>query len=151
MWEDSVLYRAWYCASPNKTQRGPSAWKDMAERLQTEWLQRIPHRLTYVDALVVEVPQFYARGGGQAADLGELYGVLGAVTYGIPAAKHVHFLPRQWKGQVPKDVHNARVEAALRTGEKDAIEACRASLRHNVIDSVGIGLVHLGRMGRKSK
>lgn len=61
--------------------------------------------------------------------------------------------PREWKGSVPKDVHNERVLRAL-TAEERAIvfAACDAggkkvsvSKLNNVIDAVGLFLFQVGR------
>ena len=66
--------------------------------------------------------------------------IVGALNVG--AATFVK--PHQWKGTVPKNVHNARVLAALDTGSgREVFERVRASvpssLLHNVIDAIGLG------------
>lgn len=149
VFEHRILYRAWYVRSPNKRDRGAEAWYDMAERVQSEWLERIPSRLSAVDTLVLEVPQVYwgAKRGGNPSDLIQLAGVVGAVSFGIPAFKKPCFLPREWKGQTPKDVHNKRVLAELGALEVESIEPCGKTLLHNVLDAVGLGLFHLKRIG----
>src|SRR5579872_885979 len=60
-------------------------------------------------------------------------------------AVDTHFvLPAAWKGQVPKDIHHARVWAKLSTEEQEIVSrACRGmavSKRHNVLDAVGLGV-----------
>jgi hypothetical protein len=56
-------------------------------------------------------------------------------------------VPHQWKGMLPKEVHQPRILATLSPGEKALVEAIKpASLRHNAVDAVGIGLYRLGRL-----
>jgi len=99
-----------------------------------------------VTEFVSEYPQVYARGPGDPADLIELAGVVGAVGYAIRSMKSSSYLPRSWKGQVPKDVMCARIEGRLSPEEKAAIRPCPTSLRHNVLDAIGVGLFHIGRL-----
>lgn len=57
--------------------------------------------------------------------------------------------PHQWKGSVPKEIHQPRIWAKLNDKEKSILDkACQGmapSKRHNVIDAVGIGLWAVGR------
>jgi hypothetical protein len=140
---DQQLRWAALIKSPEKTVRGPAAWLAMAKAVLARLLN-----LPKPDVLVVEVPQVYSWRGqkGDQADLIELAGVDGALVGTIEHKTGISYLPRQWKGQVPKEVMNARVEAKLSEVEKGRIEACAPSLRHNVLDGVGIGLKYLGRL-----
>jgi hypothetical protein len=55
--------------------------------------------------------------------------------------------PHDWKGTVPKKIHNQRVLNALTEKEKELLEKIQpASKRHNVIDAIGLGLWYLKRM-----
>jgi hypothetical protein len=57
------------------------------------------------------------------------------------------YLPREWKGQVPKDIMIKRIQERLAPDERTRVEHPRAkSLSHNVWDAVGIGLRTLGRL-----
>lgn len=102
------------------------------------------------DRAVVEVPQIYAQRkhkGGQ----NDLIDV--AVTAGIAVAtlKLCHDVklvrPRAWKGNRPKDVDNRLTLARLSVVERAVLDRIDVpkSLRHNVIDAIGIGLWALGR------
>ena len=103
--------------------------------------------------LVIEKPQVYVQSKqkGDANDLITLAIMVGAL------ASHFDFdvtlyLPRQWKGQVPKDIMIERIKTKLSKDELSRIELPRVqSLHHNIWDSVGIGLHHQKRlhMGRK--
>jgi len=60
---------------------------------------------------------------------------------------HTYYAPSDWKGAVPKEIHQPRILAALDDEEKAMVERVKpAKLRHNAIDAVGIGLYALGRM-----
>lgn len=55
--------------------------------------------------------------------------------------------PAQWKGCVPKEEHQPMVWGALRPEEHALVASVNPpSLRHNVVDAVGIGLYALGRL-----
>jgi hypothetical protein len=56
--------------------------------------------------------------------------------------------PSQWKGQVPKKIHNGRVLAKLDQAELSLIPKLPETKLHNVIDAIGLGLFALGRIGR---
>lgn len=79
-----------------------------------------------------------------AAEWGGLYRAL---------AVDVHYVePAQWKGQVPKATHHARVWAALSDAERDVVDlggrGVAPSKRHNMLDAVGLGLWVAQRAGR---
>ncbi len=118
--------------------RGPAGWLEVARFLEDRfdgW---------GMDLLVVETMQLYARGKGGpgvADDLLELQGIAGAVAASFRNAEAHGVLPAEWKGQVPKAVTLARVEALL---EQHAdtwghVDWPAPSLRHNVADAIGIG------------
>lgn len=138
-----ALVKAALVLNTEKEKRGPEAWRSMAAC--------VGRALLYTaDTLVLEIPQVYRLrfSGGDPADLLELAGVDGAVV-GVMyerAGKLVGYLPRQWKGQTPKPVHNQRVMAALSTEERETVEPCAKHLVHNVVDAIGLGLFHLGRI-----
>jgi len=60
--------------------------------------------------------------------------------------------PVTWKGNVPKDVHHARIVAALCPGEREKVKTCGAFIphakRHNMLDAVGLCLYAVGRRVR---
>ena len=53
------------------------------------------------------------------------------------------YKPREWKGNVPKEVHHARLRQVLSTDELLLIDGT-----HDAWDAVGIGLFANGRTGR---
>ncbi len=146
IYENALLHCAWYCRTNNQTDRGPKAWVAMAACIEREWIVRVPRRVTNLQAIVLEVPQVY-RGPRtpNPDDLIQLAGVVGAVAFGLPSAEKIHFLPREWKGQIKKEIHHPRILQKLSDAEKSGIEKTATSLVHNVYDAIGIGLFHLKR------
>jgi hypothetical protein len=150
-----LLARAVLIRNPEKVKRDGPAWYSMSQEVgrvfgqptcfgtPTSWEKF---------AFVSEIPQVYREGQSanvDPADLTNLAGVVGAVI-GALNPNEVHtYVPAKWKGQVPKDIHNKRILARLDAEERAILDAvkCPASLKHNVIDAVGIGLFHLGRIG----
>lgn len=104
----------------------------------------------YEITLVVEVPQVYGHGGAGKGedpnDLIDLALVVGAfVGYLRPVALTI-YRPREWKGQVPKDVMTRRIKEKLAPEEVAKVRLPARGKQHNVWDAVGIGLKKLGRL-----
>jgi hypothetical protein len=103
------------------------------------------------EQLVAEWPQVYvaSRSPGDPNDLLALAGICSAVAaLGTWNVKSV--TPREWKGTAPKDAMGKRVMGRLSSKEVGRICAdVPDSLMHNVLDAVGIGLHHLGRLKRE--
>lgn len=137
----SVLVHAELVKNPVVTARGPEAWWGMATaarlKLKDGWLAP--------DIYVVEVPQIY-RHTRNPDDLIQLAGIGGAVGCVIKPTSARGYYPREWKRSVNAEVMCARIESRLTDDEKLAIVKCAPSLRHNVLDSIGVGLFHLGRL-----
>jgi len=96
--------------------------------------------------VVIELPQIY-RAGSSEGDPNDLVKVAYlAGGYGLRAkqlgARVVTALPAEWKGQVKKPIHNARVLSGLTMGELRMYEQCTESVapskRNNVIDAIGL-------------
>lgn len=99
--------------------------------------------------LVLEIPQVYAEVDEKNKnDLLDLAGVQGALIGALPNS-YVEWspLPKEWKGQVPKEVSERRVDSKLTKTEKDLIEWPAKSFRHNVYDAIHLGIVYLEREG----
>jgi len=56
--------------------------------------------------------------------------------------------PRQWKGTVDGDIFLTRITKRLDERELGLLDTCGAidSLKHNVIDAIGLGLWKVGRL-----
>lgn len=97
--------------------------------------------------VVIELPQVYeaAHQKGDQQDLINLAVVVGGLARGIN--RPVSFvLPRDWKGQVPKEITQQRAKEVLDDSEFEAVVLPAASLAHNVWDAVAMGLHFAGRI-----
>jgi hypothetical protein len=122
-----------YLRNPVKKGDGPAAWMG--------YTKGVYHTLQ-VEHFISEVPQVYRAGAskGDPDDLIQLAGVVGVFACLFHATTYTGVKPREWKGQVPKDVHHARLVKTLTPEELAMVEASAPpSLRHNVLDAVGIG------------
>lgn len=101
-----------------------------------------------VHTLIVEFPQAYRPKfqKGDPNDLLWLAAVVGAIaTEYIPESNVITYLPREHKGQTPKEVIEQRVQKKLSPEELKNIVLPARSLQHNVYDAIGIGLFYLQR------
>jgi len=136
LWRDGVLTRADLVLGSPKA-LGFDAWYPMA-------LAVGKHRS---DELAIELPQVYTRGlsKGDPNDLIQLAVIVGMIADSHPMVSI--YLPRQWKGQTPKDVMTRRIKGKLTDEELACIVLpTQRSLQHNVWDAIGIGLHHLERL-----
>lgn len=92
---------------------------------------------------IIEVPQVYP-GQQQKGDQNDLINL--AVMVGRYADRatacgfHVKLVkPREWKGQLPKDVCWQRVRETLKPFELDIMEKLPKSKAHNMHDAIGLG------------
>lgn len=145
VFRDSVLWWAGLCGDGKS---GPLSTVRATVAALTLGAQPSP----FFSWAIVENQQVY-RGlpGPNPNDLIPLAFVAGGVTASISSAADCAFrfpLPREWKGSVPKKVWTARILSRLSTAELDILKAvkCPASLRHNTVDAIGLGLWHLGRL-----
>ena len=105
-----------------------------------------------VDKVLIEVPRIYpaSQQKGDQNDLIALAGFAYALATCVHSAEEiVRFFPRDWKGTIDPDVMTSRIEARLAPAESASLEPCPKSLRHNMIDAVGIGLFDMGRLDRR--
>lgn len=160
LFEDAELVQAWYSPGPSRKRpggfgrdgagnllRGPRVWRDVANSIA--WLN--DDAKTRPDRLIVETMKVYTgRAGGSkdANDLLELQGVLGCVVATFPYARVAGLVARDWKGQVPKPVMLARIQAWInaRAWGDRVVEA--GALTHNAIDAAGLGMVALRLEGK---
>jgi hypothetical protein len=138
LFTDGVLTAAALVRNPVKTVRGPAAWFGMGDAVRS-WLG--PRT---VEVFVCEVPQVY-RSTPNPADLIELAGVDGACAVSVNAREFHSYKPVQWKHNKTKEKHHPFILDKLAEVELAAFEPMPESLKHNVIDAVGIGLFYLGR------
>lgn len=102
-----------------------------------------------IEQVVVERPQVYTSSKlkGDPNDLVSLAGVVGALgSYFLNDAVTLKtYLPREWAGQVPKEIRWDRCEKRLSVEERGRIDWPAMSLAHNTKDAIGIAMYHLGR------
>ena len=127
------------------TGRGVDAWQRVAHEAVDAITTEIPVGTHGADLLVtVELPRIYAAGKmkGDPDDIVVLAAVVGSIVGAVveAGANATVVRPADWKGQVPKDVHNRRILSGLSVKEEFALNGCGApsSLRHNVIDAIGL-------------
>ncbi len=96
------------------------------------------------DLVVLEVPQIYRHSKGDPNDLITLALQAGGYRerFQSKGFRVVTVKPAEWKGQVDKDMHNARVIKSLPPEELELFKlktkSLAASKRHNVIDAIGL-------------
>jgi hypothetical protein len=142
---NNSLGRAALIRNPIKSDNDPAVAFAACEALH-RWLNVDARRVRVV---VVEIPRVYpaARQKGDQNDLIALAGVAYALACSVVAAEvRVRYFPRDWKGTIDGDTMIRRIEARLSKGEASRIEPTPKSLRHNVIDAIGIGLKYLERL-----
>ncbi len=98
--------------------------------------------------LIIEDPRIYPVTNVRPNDLMKLSAAVGAIVAKVSAKFTKLVTPSQWKKSVPKTIHQKRIWRTLNESEKEILDSCLCpkSLHHNVVDAVGIGLWHVGRM-----
>lgn len=140
-----VITRAAYVRNPVLSGRGYGAHVEMADAVNG-WISDDSERI------IIEHPVIYpgaAQQKGDPNDLIDVAAVGAAIAVGFLTNYIETVHPREWKGQVPKDVMTRRISAAISPEEREHIEPCQSSLMHNVLDAIGIGLWKLGRINQK--
>ena len=130
--DDGTLVFAELVRSPEAFARGPRAWATMVEAV----LEAYP---LAADLLVVEMPQYDGRTsvGGVAPDVFEVVGVAGRLLAAFTGRAQVAWsvTPQEWKKNLPKPVHHARLAEEL-----SPEEALLVPDDHNVRDAVALAL-----------
>lgn len=142
-WRDGVLEEA-DLLQPGLGMSNVEAWRKLPRELEDRGF----YLKLYTLSVIVEVPQIYvmSRSKGNPSGLLDVMGMVGGLASVFERIELVK--PREWKGQVPKDVTKARVLATLTEEEKEEIPDLPKSLIHNVYDAIGIGLFKLGRRAK---
>lgn len=125
----------------------------LAARMAGKILESVPSDFNGCD-LVCEYPVVYGGAGQRRGDSNDLVALGGVGIALLALGLHTGtfgavtlYEPRQWKGQVPKDVMGRRILSRLRTEETERILQYGAR-QHNVTDAIGIGLKLLGRLDK---
>lgn len=96
--------------------------------------------------IVIEMPQIYRGAQSRLSDIADLTFAAGAIAGRYEQV--IRYLPAEWKGQVPKDVHQARIKSALTDAEDEILDEFKKKDLIHILDAVGLGLYHTGRLGR---
>jgi len=145
VFEDGELSSAWLARGKH--------WQDTARNAYADLRDMFPLEVIGPETteLVIERMQIYPPGRG-IGDQNDLVTVafMSACLAGYLDICPTEYYPAVWKGQTPKKVMNDRVLERLSEGERSRIyiKKGESSLKHNVIDAVGIGLYHLKRRHR---
>jgi hypothetical protein len=108
----------------------------------------LDHFLDASPDCVCEFPFLYpgGRGKGDGNDLLKVARIAGLLTAPFSEDRVRLIYPRTWKGNVPKELMLDRILTRLSEEEKARIPRLPKGKLHNVIDAIGIGLHHLGRL-----
>lgn len=102
------------------------------------------------ELVVIECPAIYPKSKAPPQDIMHLYGAVIAIAQVcIQYFVRVEFVePRTWKGNVPKEIFGKRIESKLLPKESKLalLDRFPKTKRHDVVDAIGIGLWHLGRL-----
>lgn len=122
---------------------GPLAWRGMVSAIYMDLRER--GHLERITVLVVEWPEIYReekKGKLRKVnpnDLLELAAVDGGLACALPKLeRYERFTPRVWKKSYPKGDYQAAIVHALSPEERALLELTPASMRHNVIESLGM-------------
>lgn len=146
---DVRLVKAEWVRNPFKDEPGverAERWGDMARQVAgviSRWQQ-----IGWKVSLLLEIPQVYSgESEKDKNDLLDLAGVQGAIVGATNCDVEWSPLPKEWKGQLPKEVSEKRVDSKLLDSEKALIQWPAKSYRHNVYDAIHLGIVYLEREG----
>jgi hypothetical protein len=139
------LLRAGYAAPRRRLPEPAARWMEVAHAV-----------IGYAGVLnpedvAIEVPQVYPDDPVPPNDLITLAMVAGVVLGHLSPLRATRYLPREWKGQVPKKVQHERLRAHLKSAELGRLDLPAPSLQHNVWDAIGIGMHHLTVTRRRVK
>lgn len=125
-------------------ENGPVAWRGMVSAIYLDLRER--GHLERITVLVVEWPEIYReeKKGKKLRkvnpnDLLELAAVDGGLACALPRLeRYERFTPRQWKKQYRKKNYQDQILEELSPEELALLEQTPESLRHNVIESLGL-------------
>jgi len=157
LWNDTKrrLIAAAYVPNPEKSGGGPHESAQMARAILSWAMAKAGEGISEA---ALEYPRTYSgrASRGDANDLFPLAAVDGALAALLAFSKVKHYTPSEWKGGTQKPdstkepyVVEAKVRMRLSPEELSCIE-WPGNVKHgyDIVDSVGIGLHHLGRFER---
>lgn len=144
-WADR-LEKAIYVKNPLTTGRGYVVYAALADAVFWKSYS------TDLSMIIVEMPRVYP--GMPQTDLNDLLDVCGvgaAVAtrfnaVAVPKIEIRHVFPSEWKGQVKKRVMLDRIDKKLSHEEALVVQKTNKDDTEDILDSIGIGLWHFGRL-----
>jgi len=117
-------------------------------------LEELAGALRVAHRVVVEVPQVYQQRGweGDPNDLIDVALTAGRIAQAFDGQAPAEFVrPHAWKSNVPKAVMLRRITESLDGAEQNVLHATKvpATLIHNVVDAIGLGIWALGRLSKR--
>ncbi len=108
----------------------------------------------YPNMCIMEKPQIYPHAKGRPNDLITLAIQVGEYKQLVESrgARVELVLPHTWKGNVPKEIHHARILGKLSEAEKALVPRVKTSQKNphgydnNILDAVALGMYRLGRL-----
>ena len=143
MWfgeEWTLLHARYATGAEGRGETGPVEWLAATEAVEAA--SRDVLGALRPDVVAVERMQVYTRSRGDPRDLLALSAIGGSLFRAFRDARPVGPLPREWKGQVPRDVMGARVEKKVRDRgwwERIALPRRKTHL-NDVLHGIGVGL-----------
>ncbi len=110
----------------------------------------IAHTLKTI-TVVVENPQIYPEEREDPNRILALARKVGWVECYYQDHKVELFMPKTWKKQVPKKIHNRRTEESLTPLELEILRAvrCLPEKINNVLDAIGLGIWYTKKIGER--
>ena len=94
---------------------------------------------------ILEKPVQYAGSKAPRADISDLSMATGRIEALVGCPRTLLWAPYEWKGQTPKDIHQARIVACLLPDEKSQLPEAKGHRGH-VIDACGMLLKYMRRL-----
>lgn len=155
-WERGTLPLLWasYVKNPHGDLKGRAYFRDTALG-QAVWRHIIerkhPHMPVSQIKGIIERPRVYP--GMPKTDLNDLIDVatVGAAcaAYFADAGGADTVFPSEWKGQLAKKAMLERIWSKLSDAERAVVQKTNKSDTEDILDAVGIGLWHFGRLSVK--
>lgn len=105
----------------------------------------IETRICWPCSIAIEWPQVYKYSKARPKDVEALIFSAGRVADRAQGTIY-KYRPAEWKGQQSKAAHHKKIRAALHPTELVLLNGLTKGELHDIMDAIGIGLYHLGRL-----
>jgi hypothetical protein len=134
------------CVDPGKWALGISIWENgrftFGDYFQGNRCEMALAVARHNPELVVcEIPLVYPGRAAKGNDPNDLIQVAISAGAAMSAcSRAVSVTPSEWKGQLPKEVHHARIDGELTLPMRMALRKVAPDKRHNLLDAIALGL-----------